>query len=127
MTPSQTSVELTEIIFPEHCNHYGTLFAGNGLLLMSKAAFLAARNFADSNMVIVKCSDAEFLAPVPQGRVLTLHAEVTRVGRTSLTVTVSGHSKDLGGLAEPVLKAQFEMVAVDAQGKPQEITKSITS
>ena len=30
------------MVFPEHANHYGTLFGGNALHLMAKAAFLAA-------------------------------------------------------------------------------------
>ena len=65
MTDERTAFELTEIVFPEHANHYGTLFGGNALLLMSKAAFLAARAHAGTDVVMARCSDAQFLAPVP--------------------------------------------------------------
>ena len=44
MTTPQGTVELTEIVFPAVANHYGTLFGGNALQLMAKAAFLAAAN-----------------------------------------------------------------------------------
>lgn len=36
MTNHDTALELTDIVFPEHANHYGTLFGGNALLLMSR-------------------------------------------------------------------------------------------
>ena len=52
MTKQDTALELTEIVFPEHANHYGTLFGGNALMLMSKAAFLAARSFAQADVVM---------------------------------------------------------------------------
>ena len=42
-TPSGT-VELRELVLPALANHHGTLFAGQGLQLMAKAAFLAARS-----------------------------------------------------------------------------------
>ena len=33
---------MVEMIFPEQANHYGTLFGGNALSLMARAAFVAA-------------------------------------------------------------------------------------
>ena len=121
MTSLQTPIQLTEIIFPEHCNHYGTLFGGYALLLMSKAAFLAGREFSNSNVVMVKSTEVEFFTPVPQGNVLTLSAGVTRVGRTSMTVFVSALAKDLDTESVKVLEGSFEMVAVDDQGHPKPI------
>lgn len=118
MTTPNGTLELTEIIFPEHANHYGTLFGGHALLLMSKAAFLAARSAAGSNVVMAGVSDVRFVAPVGVGHVLTLRAWVTRLGRTSLTVCVAGFAQALGSPAEEALKGVFEMVAVDAKGRP---------
>ncbi len=115
------AIEATEIVFPEHANHYGTLFGGNALLLLSKAAFLAARGYARLDVVMASCGDAQFLARVPVGSVLRLRAFVSRVGRCSLTVCVTGVAERLGEDAELALKAVFEMVAVDAQGRPARI------
>ena len=121
MTPPASAIELIEIVFPEHANHYGTLFGGNALLLMSKAAFLAARTYAQSDVVMASCADAQFLARVPVGSVLRLKAFVSRVGRTSLTVCVTGTAERIGTDPEVALKALFEMVAVDPQGRPAPI------
>ncbi|WP_198083592.1 acyl-CoA thioesterase [Variovorax sp. E3] len=121
MTNQNTALELTEIVFPEHANHYGTLFGGNALMLMSKAAFLAARAFAACDVVMAGCSDAQFLAPVPVGSVLRLRAWISRVGRTSLTVCVTGTAEQLGQSPRTALKSLFEMVAVDKNGRPARI------
>ncbi|SEK15841.1 Acyl-CoA hydrolase [Variovorax sp. OK605] len=121
MTNHDTALELTEIVFPEHANHYGTLFGGNALLLMSKAAFLAARAFAKSDVVMASCGDAQFLAPVPVGSVLRLRAWTSRVGRSSLTVCVSGTAEQLGHAPRLALKSLFEMVVVDKNGRPARI------
>jgi len=118
MTTPPGTIQLTEIIFPELANHYGTLFGGNALQLMSKAAFLAARGAAQRDVVMAGVSDVRFLAPVPVGHVLTLRAWVSRVGRCSLTVCVTGLAETLGAPQEEVLKGLFEMVAVDPKGRP---------
>lgn len=124
MTTPTGTIELTEMVFPAEANHYGTLFGGNALLLMAKAAFLAARGAAQRDVVMAGVTDVRFLAPVPVGHVLTLRAWVTRVGRSSLTVCVTGLAAPLGSPPEEVLKGIFEMVAVDAKGRPVAITNS---
>jgi len=122
-TPSGT-VQLTEIIFPEHANHYGTLFGGNALQLMSKAAFLAAQGAAQRDVVMAGVSDVRFLAPVPVGHVLTLRAWVSRMGRSSLTVCVTGLAETLGTAQDEVLNGVFDMVAVDGKGRPVAIAQA---
>ena len=124
MTTPQGTVELTEIVFPAIANHYGTLFGGNALQLMAKAAFLAARGTAQRDVVMAGVTDVCFLAPVPVGHVLTLRAWVSRIGRCSLTVCVTGLAATLGSPPEEVLKGIFEMVAVDGKGSPAAITNA---
>jgi acyl-CoA hydrolase len=121
MTEDTPAIEIAEIVFPEHANHYGTLFGGNALLLMSKAAFLVARQFAKSDVVMARCVDAQFVARVPVGSVLRLRAFVSRVGRSSMTVCVTGIAERLGEEAGTALNGVFEMVAVDAHGRPAPI------
>ena len=112
--------ELIEMIFPEQTNHYGTLFGGNALKLMSKAAFLAAGRQARCDVVMRACSGVNFLRPVKQGEVLMLTARVTRTGRSSMTVEVDGMAETLAsGERCAALTGSFEMVAVNAQGRPQ--------
>jgi acyl-CoA hydrolase len=117
-------VELRELVLPAQANHHGTLFAGQGLQLMAKAAFLAARGLARREVVMAGVTGVDFLAPVPAGHQLTLRAWVSRVGRSSMTVCVTALA-DLPGIpAEEALKGVFEMVAVDAAGRPALVDRS---
>ena len=65
MTSPNGTTELHELVLPVMTNHHGTLFAGQGLQLMAKAAFLAARNLAQREIVMAGVSGIDFMAPVP--------------------------------------------------------------
>jgi acyl-CoA hydrolase len=119
MQNARGTVRLIEVVFPEHTNHYGTLFGGQALQLLSKAAFLAGRSFARGDVVMARCGEVLFHAPVRLGSTLVLDTEVSRVGRSSLTVRVAGSVQDVATEAlTRVLDGEFEMVAVDAAGRP---------
>lgn len=108
-----------EMVFPEQANHYGTLFAGNALALMGKAAFVAATRHARVAVVMASSDKVEFHAPVRVGELVEFTARVTRVGRSSMTVIVEAVSEQLvSGDRHLALRGSFEMVAVDDAGKP---------
>lgn len=115
-------IQLLEMVFPDASNHYGTLFGGNALSLMGKAAFMAASRHAGGSVVMVATDEVVFHRPVPVGQLLELTATVTRVGRSSMTVWVDGVAEAPGGGGRsPALRGRFEMVAVDAAGRPRVI------
>jgi acyl-CoA hydrolase len=58
------------------------------------------------------------------GYQLVLRGWVSRIGRCSMTVCVTGLADVPGVPAEEVLKGVFEMVAVDAAGRPAAIDRS---
>ncbi|MCO8017882.1 acyl-CoA thioesterase [Brevundimonas diminuta] len=111
-----------EMVFPDQANHYGALFAGAGLALLSKAAFVAASRRARGDVVMARSEATDFHTPVRVGELLDLSARVIRVGRSSLTVEVEGVAETLAtGARRPALSGRFEMVAVDADGRPTPI------
>ena len=119
MQNARGTVRLIEVVFPEHTNHYGTLFGGQALQLLSKAAFLSGRGFVRGDVVMARCREVVFHAPVRLGSTLVLDAHVSRVGRSSLSVRVAGSVQDVATEAlTRVLDGEFEMVAVDAAGRP---------
>lgn len=107
-----------ELVLPALANHHGTLFAGQGLQLLAKAAFLTARRLAQREVVMASVSGVDFLAPVPVGHQLVLRAWVSRVGRSSMTVCVTALADAPALPLEEVIKGVFEMVAVDPSGRP---------
>jgi acyl-CoA hydrolase len=122
MEPLDTAaseVRLVELIFPHQTNHIGTLFGGNALALMDKAAFLSATRYARRSMVTVASDRVEFKVPVRAGQMVELVARVTRVGRTSVTVSVEMYAEELLS-RDRVLATHgsFVFVAIDRHGKP---------
>ena len=124
MTSPAGTLETRDMVFPAHANHHGTLFAGQGLERMARAAFLAARDAAGCDVVMAAVTGVQFCAPVPVGRALALRAWVSRMGRSSLTVCVNGLAATLGSPPEAVLQGVFDMVAVDAKGRPTPIANA---
>ena len=117
--PHDDETRLLEMIFPEQANHYGALFAGSALSLLSKAAFIAASRCVRGDVVMARNDGTDFHTPVRVGELLELTARVVRIGRTSLRVQVHGIAETLtDGQRRPALSGAFEMVSVDSAGRP---------
>ncbi|MFD1797087.1 acyl-CoA thioesterase [Paracoccus aurantiacus] len=115
--------EHTELVLPAQANHYGTLFAGQGLSMLAQAAFTAASRYARANVVLAAVKDLRFTAPVPVGNLFVIAARVTDAGRSSMTVEVAASREDpQTGERSPVAQGQFQMVAVNEDGRPKKIT-----
>lgn len=114
-----TEARMTEIVFPDHTNHLGTLFGGQALAWMDKAAFVAASRHARCTVVTARSEQIDFHMAVPNGAVVELVARVVATGRSSLRVEVQMHCQDLrSGESQLATRGGFTMVAVDAQGRP---------
>ena|ERR1700761_6165206 len=122
LQPAPGSIEPTrfvEMIFPEQANHYGTLFGGNALSMMGKAAFVAATRRARCAVVMATSDKVQFHEPVKVGELVELTAQVQRVGRSSMTVAVEVVAETLvTGDRRIAMRGMFEMVAVDGAGRP---------
>lgn len=117
LDPAET--RFAEIVFPEQANHYGTLFGGTALNLMSKAAAIAAARRAGGSVVMARSDRVDFHMPVLVGQLVELVARVERVGRSSMTVRVEVIAETLGKADRKVaMRGSFEMVAVDENGRP---------
>ncbi len=123
--PAIPETRFTEIVFPEHANHYGTLFAGNALSMMAKAAFVAGARHAGCNVVMARSEKVEFVEPVKIGDVIDIVAHLERAGRSSMTIAVEIVREKIGSDARKrVVHGKFEMVAVDKDGRPVAIEKN---
>ncbi|UFZ08494.1 acyl-CoA thioesterase [Bradyrhizobium ontarionense] len=125
LQPTSSAAEPTrfvEIVFPEQANHYGTLFGGAALSLMGKAAFVAATRRARRAVVMAASDRVQFHEPVRVGELVELTAHVERIGRSSMTVVVEVVAETLvTGSRRVAMRGSFEMVAVDAAGRPTPI------
>jgi acyl-CoA hydrolase len=123
---SAEPTRFVELVFPEHANHYGTLFGGHALSLMGKAAFVAATRRARCAVVMATSDKVEFHEPARVGELVELTARVERVGRSSMTVAVKVIAERLvSGQRRIAMQGLFEMVAVDEAGRPTPIANDI--
>ena len=114
-----TEARLIEMVFPEQTNHYGTLFGGQALALMDKAAFIVASRYARRNVVTASSEKCDFHVPVRQGQLVELVARIVATGRTSMTVELDLQTEDLlAGDRQLATRGRFVLVALDAHGKP---------
>ncbi|HEY5804109.1 MAG TPA: acyl-CoA thioesterase [Lysobacter sp.] len=110
---------MTEIVFPDHTNHLGTLFGGQALAWMDKVAFVAASRYARSTVVTARSEQIDFHVAVPKGALVELVARVVGTGRSSLQVEVDMFREDLmTGDTQLATRGRFTMVALDAHGQP---------
>ena len=127
-TESKADAEarFVEIVFPHHCNHLGTLFGGQALAWMDKAAFLVASRFAGCTAVTARSDRIDFREAVKLGEIVELVACVVRVGRSSMSVHVSLLREAPPGAEQSLATSgEFVMVAVDANGGARAVGRQL--
>ncbi|CAD7386821.1 acyl-CoA thioesterase [Xanthomonas arboricola] len=118
-TQPPIEVRMAEIVFPNHTNHMGTLFGGQALAWMDKAAFLAASRYARRSVVTARSDQVDFKLPIRQGQMVETIARVVSVGRSSIKVEVELIAEDLlSGARELCTRGHFVMIALGDNGKP---------
>ena len=114
-----TEVRMAEIVFPNHTNHMGTLFGGQALAWMDKAAFLAAARYSRHTVVTARSDQVDFKLPIRQGQMVETIGRVVEVGRSSIRVEVELIAEDLAtGERKLCTRGHFVMIALGADGKP---------
>ena len=107
---------------PADANAYGDIFGGWLLSLMDNAAGLTAARRAKGRAVTVAMDGMVFHQPVKVGDEVSVYAEIERVGRTSMTISVEAWRRERH-LEEQirVTEAKFTFVAIDEQGRPRPV------
>lgn len=116
---SDGGLRLVDMVFPSQTNHYGTLYGGDALKMMGKAAFIASTRHARAVMVMAASDRIDFISPIREGEMVELVAEVRMTGRSSVRVAVELWAEDLlTGDRRHAATALFTMVSVDPDGRP---------
>lgn len=79
---------ITELMIPSYANFGGKIHGGILLSLIDKVAYACASKHAGNYCVTVSVDGVEFLQPVEVGDLVSLHASINYVGRTSLVVGI---------------------------------------
>lgn len=108
------------IAMPADANPAGDIFGGWLMAQMDLAAGNVAARRARSRCATVTVDRINFLRPVFIGDEVSLYAQITRVGRTSLTIQVDAWRRSRDGEEQvKVTDATFVFVALDQGGRPR--------
>lgn len=121
---SQTTI--TELMIPAYANFGGKIHGGILLSLMDKVAYACSSRHAGTYCVTVSVDKVEFLKPVEVGELVSLHASVNYVGRSSMIVGIRVEAQHVkSSTIRHTNSCYFTMVAKDDNDKPAEVPKLI--
>jgi acyl-CoA thioesterase YciA len=107
---------------PGDINANGHIFGGWVLSQMDIAAGIVASRRAKGPVATVAIEAMEFLAPIHLRDVISVYADVERVGRTSMGVRIEVVAqRDLGQTEVKVTEGLFTFVALDANHQPRPV------
>ncbi|HMQ31962.1 MAG TPA: acyl-CoA thioesterase [Chloroflexaceae bacterium] len=117
--PRKAAVEerMADIVLPDQTNGFGTMFGGDVMALMDKAAAIAALRFCRQPVVTASSERIDFRTPIGQGEIVEAYSRVIYVGRTSMVVRVRIFAEHpLRGERRVCTTGYFSMVAVRREG-----------
>lgn len=118
----ESRVTLTQVMGPSDANILGNVHGGLIMKLCDEAGGMAAVKHARHPVVTVTVDSMTFLSPVHIGNLLTVQAEVTWVGRTSVETRVVVTAENvLTGEVNHTNTAFFVYVALGEDGRPTPI------
>ena len=109
---------------PADANANGDIFGGWLLSQMDLGGAVLARSTAHGRVTTVAIDGMVFLRPVDVGDVVSCHAHLLGIGRTSMKIRVEAWVQRHGeGSPLRVTEGTFTYVAIDSAGKPQPVKR----
>ena len=122
MTLDHRNPVLRVVPGPSDINANGHIFGGWVLSQMDIAAGIVASRRAGGSVATVAVEQMEFLAPIHLRDVISVFAEVERVGRTSMAIRIEViATRDRGATDIQVTEGLFTFVALDEQHRPRPV------
>lgn len=113
---------ITELMVPGYANFGGKVHGGTLLSLMDKVAYVCSSKHAGTYCVTVSIDAVDFHRPVEVGDLVSLHASVNYVGKSSLIIGIKVVAENFRtNLSSHTNTSYFTMVAVDENLKPAAI------
>jgi len=107
---------------PSDINANGHIFGGWVLSQMDIAAGIVASRRAGGSVATIAIERMAFIAPVHLRDVISVFAEVERVGRTSMAIRIEVvATRDRGATDIKVTEGMFTFVALDEQHRPRPV------
>jgi acyl-CoA thioesterase YciA len=122
--PPPTEPVLRVAPMPSDCNANGDIFGGWVLSQMDIASGTVASRRAQGRVVTVAVESMTFHKPIKVGDIVSIYADVVRVGRTSVAIGIDTFvARRLNPEPIKVTEGVYTFVAIDARGRPRPIPK----
>ncbi|MCC6211210.1 MAG: acyl-CoA thioesterase [Burkholderiales bacterium] len=116
---------LRVVPMPADSNHNGDIFGGWIMAQVDLAGGIVAGRVARGRVATVSVNSFVFKQPVQIGDVLSLYADVVRIGNSSITIDVQVYA-ERGRTEARVVKvteATLTYVAIDLEGRPRPVPR----
>ena len=125
MAESRRDPIVRTVPHPSDMNGNGDIFGGWVLSQMDVAGGALAARVAKGRIATVAITAMTFVEPIKVGDMVSIYGEVTKIGRTSVTVeletVVQRRTEDTD---RRVTHGTFVFVAIDSEGKPRPVTQA---
>ncbi len=120
--PSRHST-LRVVPMPADLNQNGDVFGGWVMAQVDVAGAIPAMRRARGRVATVSVNSFLFKQPVSVGDIVSLYADIVRVGRTSITVKVEVYAERnyVNPIIVKVTEAELTYVAIDMDGRKREL------
>ncbi len=121
--PVDKELVLKVIPMPADSNANGDIFGGWVMAQVDLAGGVIAARYAKGRIATVAVKEFIFKQPVRVGDILSFYSELTRIGRTSITVDVEVYAERFGSQGQyvKVTQATLTYVAIDDAGRPRSV------
>ena len=123
--PVDKELVLKVIPMPADSNANGDIFGGWVMAQVDLAGGVIAARHAKGRIATVAVKEFIFKQPVRVGDILSFYSELTRIGRTSITVDVEVYAERFGSQGQyvKVTQATLTYVAIDDAGLPRPVPR----
>jgi acyl-CoA thioesterase YciA len=121
-SPPEGAPAVRVVAMPADTNPNGDIFGGWLMSQMDSAAGTIAAEVAQGRAVTIAVDAMSFLRPVAVGDIVSVYADVIKIGRTSLKLDVQAWRRRRNQhSSQKVTQATFTFVAIDDQGRPRPV------
>lgn len=121
----EKSLTMTMLMTPDKANFSGKYVHGGEILkMLDHVAYACASRYTGTYVVTLSVDMVLFKYPIKIGSLVTFHASVNYVGRTSMEIGIKVISENIRDYTiKHTNVCFFTMVAVDEEGKPLLVPK----
>ena len=113
------TIVMSEVMTPEKANFAGNIHGGHIMLLLDRVAYACAARYSGCYVVTLSVDEVLFKKPIHVGELVTCHANVNYVGRSSMEIGIKVVAENLiSGEKHHTNSCFFTMIAVDEHRKP---------